>query len=148
MLFLPDSNILIYAEMAGMPDHEVALEWLTTALNDPNTKLLVCETTILSYLRITTNSKVFDPPLPFSQAASFTSHLLASKNVRFHRSTAGHFVDVANFMQKHKLGGNLVMDVHLALVAIESGATIVTRDRDFKRIPYLKILDPFETAQR
>lgn len=33
-------------------------------------------------------------------------------------------------------------DVHLAVLAISIGATLVTRDKDFTEIPYLKILNP------
>ena len=146
MLFLPDSNILIYAKMASMGEHEDARAWLTTNLNDPGSTLLICETTILSFLRITTNKKVFDPPLSFSEAASFTSDLLGSENVRFHRSLPEHFVEVAKFMQKRELGGNLVMDVHLALIAIGTGATIVIRDGDFKKIPFLKTFNPLASV--
>ena len=143
MLYLPDSNVLIYAKMASMNEHIEAREWLLAALNDPDSTLLVCETTILSFLRITTNKKAFDPPLPFPEALSFISDLLASKHVRFHRSLPEHFVEVAKFMERHKMGGNLVMDVHLALVALSTGATVVTRDADFKKIPFLNILNPF-----
>lgn len=143
MLYLPDSNILIYAKMASMSEHETAHEWLTTALNDPDSTLLVCETTVLSFLRITTNKKAFCPPLPFTEAVRFTSDLLSNKNVRFHRSLPTHFVEVAKFMHKHKFGGNLVMDVHLALIAQNTGATVVTRDGDFKKVSYLKTFNPF-----
>jgi predicted nucleic acid-binding protein len=34
------------------------------------------------------------------------------------------------------------MDSHLAALALEHGATVVTRDRDFARFPGLKTLDP------
>ena len=143
MLFLPDSNILIYAKMASMSEHVVAREWLLSALNNPDLALVVCETTVLSFLRITTNKKAFDPPLPHSEALAFLSDLLASKHVRFHRSLPEHFVEVAKFMDRHNMGGNLVMDVHLALVALGTGATVVTRDADFKKIPFLKLFNPF-----
>lgn len=142
MLYLPDINILIYAKMSGMDEHAAAREWLTSTLNDQVSSLLVCETTLLSFLRITTNKKAFDPPLPFPQASSFVSDLLANKNVRLHRPRVEHFVDVANFMQKHDLGGNLVMDIHLALIAPQTGAIIVTRDGDFKKFPFLRTLNP------
>lgn len=146
MLYLPDSNILIYAKMASMGEHVDARAWLTANLNDSGSTLLICETTILSFLRITTNKKVFNPPLPFSEAASFTSDLLGNDNVRFQRSLSEHFIEVAKFMKKNELGGNLVMDVHLALIALGTGATIVTRDGDFKKIPFLKTLNPLASA--
>lgn len=146
MLYLPDSNILIYAKMASMSEHEDAWKWLGSTLNDRNSTILVCETTVLSFLRITTNIKAFDPPLPFSEAVSFTVDLLGNANVRFYKSLPGHFVEVANFMKEHKFGGNMVMDVHLALIALDTGATVVTRDGDFKKIPYLKILNPLAVS--
>lgn len=36
-------------------------------------------------------------------------------------------------------GGNLVTDAHLAALALENDATVVTGDRDFQRFPGLKL---------
>lgn len=146
MLYLPDVNILIYAKMASMSEHKDARDWLISTLDDAGSTVLVCETTILSFLRITTNKKVFDPPLPYSEAASFVADLLANKSVRFHRPMQGHFVEVANFMETHQMGGNLVMDVHLATIALSTGATMVTRDGDFNKIPFLKTFNPLASG--
>lgn len=144
MLYLPDSNILIYAKMAGVPEHVRALSWLTSTLNDSNSTVLVCETLILSFLRICTNPKAFDPPLPFADAVKFTSDLLERDNVQIYRPNAEHFVEVSHFMKKHKTGGNLVMDIHLAVTAMNTGSILVTRDKYLLKIPYLKTLDPFD----
>jgi len=38
--------------------------------------------------------------------------------------------------------GPLVMDAHLAALAIEHGATLCTRDADFKRFDGLRVQDP------
>lgn len=38
--------------------------------------------------------------------------------------------------------GNLVMDAHLASLALSRGATVGTRDRDFRRFDGLKHIDP------
>lgn len=144
MLYLPDSNILIYAKMTGMTEHKAAFAWLNETLNEPNSTIVLCETSILSFFRITTNVKVFDPPLPFTEVGSFISDLLLRTNVQVHRTSSDHYIEVADFMKKHKLGGNLVMDVHLAIMAMSTGAVLVSRDKDFLKIPYLKVLNPFE----
>lgn len=47
-------------------------------------------------------------------------------------------------MDKHNLLGNLVMDAHLAVLALTIGATLVTRDKDFTKIPYLITLNPLQ----
>ena len=40
--------------------------------------------------------------------------------------------------------GPLVMDAHLAALAIEHGATLCTTDRDFTRFKGLRLLNPLE----
>jgi uncharacterized protein len=40
--------------------------------------------------------------------------------------------------------GKLVMDAHLAALAIEHGATLATSDRDFTRFAGLRVLNPLE----
>jgi predicted nucleic acid-binding protein len=36
----------------------------------------------------------------------------------------------------------MLMDAHLAALALEHGATLATSDRDFARFPRLRIVDP------
>lgn len=142
MLYLPDINILIYAKMTGMPEHKAAFAWLNTTLKDPNATMLLCETTILSFLRITTNTKAFNPPLSYSEAVSFTSGLMERTSVLVYQPSPDHFIEVAEFMKMHDFGGNLAMDAHLAVIAMNTGSVLVTRDGDFAKIPYLKTLNP------
>jgi len=40
--------------------------------------------------------------------------------------------------------GPLIMDAHLAALAIEHGATLCTNDRDFLRFPGLKVEFPLQ----
>ena len=40
----------------------------------------------------------------------------------------------------------MVMDAHLAALAVEHGARIATTDRDFTRFPDLEILNPIDTV--
>ena len=142
MLYLPDSNILIYAKMTGMAEHNAAFNWLNTILNDSDSTIIFCETTVLSFLRISTNEKIFNPPLPFAEAIAFITSFLTHPQVSISRTSPQHYIDVAGFMKKYNFGGNLTMDAHLAVLAISTGAVLVTRDRDFKKIPYLKTLNP------
>ncbi len=142
MLYLPDVNILIYAKMSGMPEHKAAHSWLDKTLKDPNSSILLSETTLLFFLRITTNVKIFDPPLSFAEADSFTSDLLEWKNTLIFQPSIGHFSEVAQFMKKYDFAGNLAMDAHLAVMALNTGSTLVTRDSDFDQIPYLKLINP------
>lgn len=121
MLYLLDINILIYAKMSGMPEHKAAHAWLHQTLKDANSSLLLSETTILSFLRITTNVRVFDPPLSIAEAISFTSDMLKWTNTLVFHPSIGHFIEVTKFMKRFRFAGNLAMDAHLAVMALNAG---------------------------
>ena len=142
MHYLLDSNILLYAKMDGMPEYPVVSQWLSETMSVSANELLITETAILSFLRISTNKRLFDPILGFDEARTYIERFLAHPATQLFRPSLQHFADVAEFMKKHHFRGNDAMDAHLAVIALTTGATLVTRDTDFKKIPYLKILDP------
>lgn len=142
MNYLLDSNILLYAKMDLMPEHKVVSKWLEETVSDRNNAISICETSILSFLRISTNEKVFQPTLPTNDAAQFIDSFLKCPNVNLLLTSASHYLEVIKLMEKLSLQGNLVMDVHLAVLALTTGATLVTRDKDFTKIPYLKTFNP------
>ena len=142
MNYLLDSNILLYAKMEAMAEHSIVKQWLENAVLDQNKSLNICETSILSFLRISTNAKVFKPVLPLTEALIFVESFLACPNVNIIHTSANHYIDLIELMDKFNLRGNLVMDAHLAVLALTIGATLVTRDKDFIKIPYLKTVNP------
>ena len=142
MDYLLDSNILLYAKMNAMSEHKIVAKWLETTVSDRNNTLHICETSILSFLRIATNEKVFQPILPTIDAQNFIDSLLNCPNVNLLYASAKHFTEVTKLMNKLNLRGNLVMDLHLAVLALSIGATLATRDKDFAKIPYLKTFNP------
>jgi uncharacterized protein len=142
MLYLLDSNILLYSKMDALPDHQDVSTWLAKVLSEKGVAVMLTETAILSFLRISTNSKVFSPPLPIKEAKKFLSDLLSHPRVSIYSPTVEHYSELADLMEKHSFSGNDTMDAHLAVTALVIGATLVTRDADFRKIPYLPTLDP------
>lgn len=128
--------------MSGMPEHKAAIKWLNDALADTDATLIVCETTILAFLRITTNRKVFSPALGTDEARKFVNGLLGHPRVQLFRPTAEHFTALFDLIKKYAFHGNLTMDAHLAAIALATGAKIVTCDADFKKIRYLNVIEP------
>jgi hypothetical protein len=49
---------------------------------------------------------------------------------------------LAGILDQTGTGGNLVSDAHLAALAVEHGATIVTYDSDFARFPGVRFEAP------
>ena len=144
MLYLLDSNILLYSKIENAPENRAASEWLTTTIADSNNSLLICETSILAFLRIGTNKRLFNPPLPIDEARSFIKTLLSRPNVQIFQPEYNIYLELIDQMDKYSLSGNATMDAHLATIAMRTGATLVTRDGDFDRLPYLKRYNPID----
>ena len=144
MLYLLDSNILLYSKIEGAPEHRAASLWLTKTLADVNNSILLCETSILAFLRIGTNKRLFDPPLPLSEAKVFLETLLGRSNVRIFQPQYKIYFELIEEMKQYGLAGDMTMDTHLATIAMRTGATLVTRDGDFKQFLYLKVYNPID----
>ena len=144
MNYLLDSNILLYAKMDSMPEHKTVAKWLEKTVKNQSNTLNVCETSLLSFLRIATNSKIFQPALPVADAEKFIDSFLACPNVNLISTSPAHYTELTKMLDKHNMSGNLVMDAHLATLALSIGATLVTRDKDFTKIPYLKTFNPLK----
>jgi hypothetical protein len=54
----------------------------------------------------------------------------------------GHWPILTSLVAAGKVRGPMMMDAHLAALAVEYGATLATSDRDFARFPRLRTVDP------
>jgi toxin-antitoxin system PIN domain toxin len=132
---LVDTNVLVYAVAEDSPHHDRARRWLTDALNGVET-VLVPWVSLIGFVRIVSNPRINATPLPADQALGIVDAWLARENVitpepdRRHASRMREFLEAAG-----SAGGNLVNDAHLAALALQCGATVVTFDNDFGRFP-------------
>jgi hypothetical protein len=65
-------------------------------------------------------------------------------NVNVPQPGARHWPILAGLMSRAQCRGPIVMDAHLAALAIEHGAILCTNDRGFARFPDLQILYPLD----
>lgn len=132
MTTLVDANILLYAKFSDYPQHERARHWLDAALNGTQPVGLPW-VSLTAFVRIATNSRVFEAPLsPQAAAEQITSW--RSRRVAWHPEPGPHFHTLfAEFVTHHSCTGNLVSDAYLAAIAAEHGLTLVSSDSDFAR---------------
>jgi hypothetical protein len=143
-LILLDANILLYAYDRASERHRTAAAWLETALSETET-VGISWSVLLAFLRITTSRRVLREPLSMTEAASAVSQWLERPNVRVIEPGERHWEILRSLLVEAQVLAGDVMDAHLAALAIEHGATVCTRDRDFARFPGLKTLDPLES---
>jgi uncharacterized protein len=143
-VILCDANLLLYAYNVDAADHTRAKEWLEGELSSPS---LFCFSwqTITAFIRISTNPRAFPHPLSIEEAIAIVSSWLDRPQCRVLAETERHWAIFAGLLAKEKAVGPLVMDAHLAALAVEHGAMLATTDRDFARFSNLKIVNPLES---
>lgn len=140
-MILLDANVLLYACDDHSPHHAAARNWLEKTLSGPEPAALSW-TTILAFLRLATDPRVFRRPLPIAQAAEIIAGWLEGPRFALLDPGERHWRILRRLLLDGQASGKLVMDAHLAALAIEHGATLASADRDFARFPGLKLLNP------
>ena len=138
---LLDANILLYAYDARSAHHAVCREWLTGVLNDDEPVGLPWQT-LLAFVRIATNSRAVQTPIPVSQACAIVDSWLQRPQVVVVEPGDRYWDILREQLAQAKVSGPLVTDASLAALALEQGATLCSTDRDFLRFTTLKRLDP------
>ena len=77
-------------------------------------------------------------------AVSLVSGWLSQPNVWMVGPTERHWEIFSKLLPRSRVRASLIMDAHLAALAIEHGATLCTNDRDFARFPGLKVEYPLQ----
>ena len=144
-MILPDANILIYAYDRSSPHHAKARHWLEQALS-ASTPVAFCWPTILAFIRIATNRKAMSRPLVVADARQIVDSWLEQPIATIVIPSERHWLLLSNLLTSGQAIGPLVSDAHLAALAIEHGATLVTNDRDFARFPGLEVAYPLMGA--
>lgn len=142
-MILIDANILIYAAVEDMPNHDLAKDWLEEKFNIHH-KVAMPWISLIAFLRITTNARVFQKPLTIEQATSQISDWLEQEQVWIPQETTNHFKIITQLLNELGVAGNLVTDIHLAALSIEHGLTLCSFDRDFAKFKSVKWINPLD----
>jgi toxin-antitoxin system PIN domain toxin len=142
-MILVDANILLYAEDESSEHHRIAKTWWDQKLSE-TFPVCLCWPTINAYLRISTNSRVYQNPLTLDQATKRVESWMKQPCVRLIHSTPAHWEIFRKMMKEGQARANLVPDAHLAALAIENGCVLYSFDADFSRFPDLKWKNPLK----
>jgi uncharacterized protein len=140
-MILVDANLLLYASDTASVRHEAARRWLETTLSEPEPVGLAW-VALLAFLRVGTNPRLRRDALSLAEATSIVADWLERPMVTLLNPGERHWEILRDLVIKGQAFGSLIMDAHLAALAIEHGATLATSDRDFARFPGLHILYP------
>lgn len=119
------------------PLHAEARRWLESALSGDESVGLPW-IVILAFLRIATNPRAVTLPVSVERACETVDQLLDYPPVRIVQPGPEHWPQVRRLLLEVGSAGNLTTDTHLAALAIEHGATLVSYDNDFARFDRLR----------
>ena len=140
-MILVDANLLLYAYDSTSRFHESSRRWLEEVLSG-NQPVGLPWTTLLAFLRISTNPRAMSQPLSLDEASAIVSGWLDQPCVTVPAPGERHWKILVKLLLGAQAKGPLVTDAHLAALALEHGALLATTDRDFTRFDGLRFENP------
>lgn len=127
-----DTNVLLYAVNEADLRHEPSRAWLDGCLGRGESVGFTW-LALLAFLRLSTKVGLFPNPLPVAEATETVRAWLAQPAAVVLEPTRRHLDVLTSLLLADGTGGNLTSDAHLAAIATEHGAPVVTWDADFSR---------------
>ena len=144
-MILIDANLLLYAYDSESPHHEPSRIWFETLLSSGQ-PVRFALATLLAFVRIASDRRIYNYPLSPAEACSLIEGWLSLPNVRLLQPGPRTWRLLARMCEEGQAKGAMVMDAHLAALAMEHGASIATTDRDFMRFPDVRIVNPLAAS--
>lgn len=143
---LPDVNLFIYAYDTGSPRHGRARKWVEQTLSGSETVALPWAV-LMSFIRLSTQRVTTTQPFDIDTAVMLVEEWLAQPCTTIVAPTNRHPALLRDLLEPiGTTGGNLTSDAHLAVLAIEHGATLYSCDNDFSRFAGLHWVDPLHAG--
>jgi toxin-antitoxin system PIN domain toxin len=138
-----DANVLLYAVNADSVHHEASRSWLDHALSG-NDSVGFAWVALLAFVRLATKVGLFPQPLTPSEAMAQVSEWTSAAGAQVLHPGNDHARILEHLLDQLGAGGNLVNDAHLAAIAIERRAEVVSYDADFSRFQRVRWWRPDE----
>jgi toxin-antitoxin system PIN domain toxin len=135
-MLLSDVNVLVHAFRSDSSDHDRCHTWLEAVVNG-RSRFGLSPQVLSGFLRVVTHPRVFLEPSDLSEAVDFCELLLDQDHCVVLQPGSLHWRIFIDLCRNAEARGNLIPDAWLAALAIESGSTWITLDRDFARFPGL-----------
>jgi toxin-antitoxin system PIN domain toxin len=142
-VIIPDVNILVYAHNSRAREHAQAREWWEKTLASPR-PIGMPWVTILGFIRVMTHRAILENPMHVKDAIRRVRAWLDHSHVQILAPGDQHAEILFELLAHLGTAGNLTTDAHLAALAIEYQAELVSADADFARFPGLRWFNPLQ----
>ena len=129
-MILVDANLLVYAHVASVRQHDAARTWLDERINGLAPVGLPWPS-LLGFIRLLSNPRVFERPLTIRSAWTQVESWLECPSVWVPLPTERHREVLGRLLESMPGRANLVPDADLAALAMEHGLILCSTDGDF-----------------
>ena len=141
-MLLLDVNIVLGAVRPDLnPESKVVRRWVEDALNGVE-RVGVCDVVLASTIRLATNPRMMNNPSGPDSAFDAVAEIRSGPAAVVVVPTSRHWGIFGGLVKTYRLRANDIPDAWLAALALDHGATLVTRDRGFARFEGLRTLNP------
>src|SRR5437764_6157801 len=142
-MFIVDTNVLVYSADPDSEFYQPCRRRLQI-WRQQTAPWYVTWNICYEFLRLSTHSRVFRQPLTLAQGCRFLESIFESPSAGVLLPTARHAALLSELITElPHLRGNILHDAHTAVLMREHGIReIYTRDTDFHRFPFVKVIDP------
>jgi uncharacterized protein len=138
-----DANLLIYASVRTLPQHQAAHRWLDKQLNEAS-RVGLPWPSLLAFVRLVSNPKLFPSALSVQAAWEQVEAWLAWPSVWIPSPTERHPGILGSLLRLPEMKPNSVPDAHLAALAIEHDLTLCTNNGGFSKFVGLRWETPIK----
>jgi uncharacterized protein len=138
-MILVDANLLLYASVPGLRQHERARTWLNERING-TARVGLPWPSLLAFMRIASHPRLFERP-SLSQARAQVQAWLDQPSTWIPQPTEAHAA-ILDQLLANEQSHRLVADAHLAALALEHGLILCSNDGDFARFAGLRWENP------
>jgi uncharacterized protein len=134
---LVDVNVFVNAINGDSDEHLAARRWLLDAYGSGDAVGL-SSIVVTGVVRIVTRRGILPAPLALEDALAWMGRFITHPTSRVVEPGPRHWALFSRLLVGAGTAGNLATDAHLAALAIEHNATLVSFDHDFERFAGLR----------
>jgi len=142
-----DTNVLVYAHLPGLPEHEAVRSFLLEKLSRPEVVLVLTPAVLHEFVHVVTDGRRFDPPVSMAEALAVARGYLGRTNVECLPLEEAPLLEAFDLLERLRLGRRRVADTLFAATLLHHGVReVITCDPDdFGVFDDVAVVDPRRT---
>jgi toxin-antitoxin system PIN domain toxin len=139
-----DTNVLVYAHMPALKQHERVRQFILAELRKPDVNLVITPLVLHEFVHVITDARRFEPPVPISEAIAVARLYVGRANVDCASVTEAVLIDTFRLLEEHHLGRKRIADTLLVATLLRHGVhrLLTCNPSDFASFAGLELIDP------